>query len=103
MICYFVWLSQLMIIITTIQVGLSPYIQKLSGTNLFPGSRHQTNANFQKNLPRAVSATTSGCEPRMVAYSNERMQNTSGSKSRAVASSNEWLLISRAVANHKWC
>ena len=52
MICYFVWLSQLMIIITTIQVGLSPYIQKLSGTNLFSRSCHQYIYQFSKTMPR---------------------------------------------------
>ena len=44
----------------------SPYIQKHSGTNLLPGLVINTYTNVQKNLPRAVSATTRGSQPLVV-------------------------------------
>ena len=85
-----------------------------------------TYTNFQTTLSRAVEATTygsqplvklatargislhqkwlliatSGCEPQAVANSNKWMPTTSGLKPRVAYS--KAVLISRAVANHKW-
>ena len=44
----------------------SPHIWKLIGTNLFQGLVINTYTNFQKTLPRAVSATTRGLQPLVV-------------------------------------
>ena len=41
----------------------SPYVQKLSGTHLYPRSRINTYINFPKPLPRADAATTRGSQP----------------------------------------
>ena len=59
----------------------------------FPGLVINTYNNFQKTLPRAVSATTrckwlrtmSGCEQRVIAKCNEWLQTTSDFKQRVVA------------------
>ena len=48
----------------------SPHILKLSGTYLFPRSRHQYIYQLSKNPARAVSATTRCSQP-LVAISNE--------------------------------